>query len=321
MKHSIRDRHLVHFLRLDGYTQEQTARKLKRSLKFVQRWWNRSTVDREEGSGRPPKLTKSVLARMRAKLHASTPTSQRKLAAALGLSHRTIGRGIKRIGLYPYRPRKVISMTAEHRKQRLLFARCNRETDFRKILFVDESKFVAADVRNRQNLRIYRASRDQVPPIPKQPHPIKINGAAGISYFGKSSLFLFTENMTAALYKTILSSTYIPAGNRLLDDDWQLAQDNDSKHTSHLVTSFLASRGTRLLHWPAKSPDLNPIENLWSILKEKVSQNPPRSLAALEKKLKQEWKKIPLSLLEKLIDSLPRRLEAVIRAKGGPIAY
>ena len=69
--------------------------------------------------------------------------------------------------------------------------------------------------------------------------------------------------------------------------------------------------------WPANSPDLSPIENLWSILGDKVDeQNPkPTSIVALQKCLKKAWRDIPLETLENLYQSMPGRIKAVLDAK------
>ena len=75
--------------------------------------------------------------------------------------------------------------------------------------------------------------------------------------------------------------------------------------------------------WPAQSPDLNPIEHLWDELEQRLRARPshPTSVRDLTNALLEEWSKIPLSTLLNLMESLPRRVEAVTAAKGGPTSY
>jgi len=75
--------------------------------------------------------------------------------------------------------------------------------------------------------------------------------------------------------------------------------------------------------WPANSPDLNPIENLWHILRSRIRKrrHQPRTSEALIEALLEEWGKLDVEIVNDLIDSMPRRLQAVIDAKGGPTKY
>ena len=70
--------------------------------------------------------------------------------------------------------------------------------------------------------------------------------------------------------------------------------------------------------WPPNSPDINPVENLWSIMDEVVYKDPtPKTMKDLNRRLKLAWKKIPLSTLQDLSHSMQQRLRNVITNKGG----
>lgn len=73
--------------------------------------------------------------------------------------------------------------------------------------------------------------------------------------------------------------------------------------------------------WPSRSPDLKPIENLWSILDRSISDNRCNTKAELWECLQQAWYKLDSSILTKLVESMPRRLHAVIDNKGYPTKY
>ena len=77
------------------------------------------------------------------------------------------------------------------------------------------------------------------------------------------------------------------------------------------------------LDWPSQSPDLNPIENLWDVLERKVRmRNPkPKNKSELFVALKEEWYQLEPERLLKLVESMPRRIKAVIKNNGYPIPY
>lgn len=84
------------------------------------------------------------------------------------------------------------------------------------------------------------------------------------------------------------------------------------------VPSFIASGPEG--DWPAKSPDLNWIENIWSILASKCSEGKePRSVEALKRRLNKEWANIPAEAFKNCAKGMPKRLADVIRNKGQPL--
>ena len=93
-------------------------------------------------------------------------------------------------------------------------------------------------------------------------------------------------------------------------------------HRSKLVKKFLEEKSIQMLEWPENSPDLNPIENLWSIMKKKVSEKHPTTRCAIQSAIKEVWvKEISLDYCCKLIESMPHCLQEVIKNKGGHTKY
>ncbi len=104
------------------------------------------------------------------------------------------------------------------------------------------------------------------------------------------------------------------------DADFIFQQDLAPAHTSAKSTkSWLIEIG--VLDWPANSPDLNPVENLLGIIKRKMRNKRPKYADELKATVKETWASIPPQQCHKLITSMPRRIEAVIKAKGAPTKY
>ena len=94
-------------------------------------------------------------------------------------------------------------------------------------------------------------------------------------------------------------------------------------HRSKVAVAARESAEIVMLSWPAQSPDLNPIENLWAEMKMMVRCRtpPPSNIRELEKYVKSAWKDIPPEYYKKLIDSMLRRINAVIATNGNRIKY
>ena len=105
------------------------------------------------------------------------------------------------------------------------------------------------------------------------------------------------------------------------DAVWQ--QDNASYHASKMSVQYLKALGFQLLEWPAQSPDLNPIENLWRLIKIRISQRRYRihTIDEMEQIIQEEWNALKPTDWKKITESMSKRCELVIRAKGGAIKY
>lgn len=98
-------------------------------------------------------------------------------------------------------------------------------------------------------------------------------------------------------------------------------QDNDPKHSSHLVQLRLLYNIPKLLKTPPQSPDLNPIENVWGELKFRMRNRNFQNIEDFKQQLREEWQSIPANFIKNLIHSMPRRLQAIINAKRYATKY
>lgn len=126
--------------------------------------------------------------------------------------------------------------------------------------------------------------------------------------------------MDAKFYVEILHN-HILEIEEMLGDVWRFQQDNDPKHTSRLAKTFLQENFPEVIDWPSNSPDLNPIENLWSIVKSNVEKRMPKNIEELKRFMVEEWRNVPESTLVNLVKSMRRRCELIIQSNGERISY
>jgi hypothetical protein len=104
-------------------------------------------------------------------------------------------------------------------------------------------------------------------------------------------------------------------------DDWTLQQDGATCHTSRKTKAYLLKKKIELLSpWPPNSPDMNPIENLWAILTEKVYQVEIHTVTQLRRRVRKCWKEIDPQILKNLVADMPNRIAELKMANGGAIS-
>ena len=126
--------------------------------------------------------------------------------------------------------------------------------------------------------------------------------------------------MNSNMYCEILQQSMIPSlqklGRRAV-----FQHDNDPKHTSKTTTALLKRLRVKVMDWPSMYPDLNPIEHLWGILKRKVEVCNVSNIRQLHDVVMEEWMSIPVATCEALVNSMSRRVKAVLDNDGGRTKY
>ncbi len=192
-----------------------------------------------------------------------------------------------------------------------------------KVLFSDESKFCISF--GNQGPRVWRKSGEAQNPCclkstVKFPQSVMI--WAALSSAGVGPLCFLKSTVNAAIYQEILEHFMLPSADKLYGDaEFIFQQDLAPAHTAKGTKSWFNDHGVTVLDWPANSADLNPIENRWGIVKRKLRDTRPNNADELKATVKETWASIPPQQCHKLITSMPRRIEAVIKAKGAPTKY
>jgi transposase len=132
--------------------------------------------------------------------------------------------------------------------------------------------------------------------------------------------------MTAKRYIEVLKKHFIPFYRRMrakYGPSVVIQEDNAPWHKAKTVRAFLTKQKVKILSWPPQSPDLTPIENLWKQIKGRIGHREHRAqnVAEMEQALREIWPQIKPESLLTLCDSMPCRLDAVIKNKGGSTKY
>ena len=137
---------------------------------------------------------------------------------------------------------------------------------------------------------------------------------------GVGEIYFNEGNINYNMFSEILQHSMIPSlekqGRRAV-----FQHDNDPKHTTNTTIALLKRLRVKVMDWPRMSPDLTPIEHLWGILKRKEEVRKVSNICQLRNVVMEEWKSIPVATGEALVNSMPRRVKAVLDNDGGHTKY
>lgn len=191
------------------------------------------------------------------------------------------------------------------------------------VIWSDESKFELKNSKKRQRVRCRPSDRLRPNCIQST---VKHGGGSLMGWgcfatSGVGKLVKIDTRLTGAGYVDILAENLQNSAEMMGLGQFIFQQDNDPKHTSRLAKQFLEQKGIETLNWPPQSPDLNPIEHLWSILDDKIPMESRRNLSTFWNAMQEQWEIKPKETLVNLVRSLPKRLRAVIANRGSNTNY
>lgn len=131
------------------------------------------------------------------------------------------------------------------------------------------------------------------------------------------------RNVNADTYRQVLEAEMVPYARRTFGRNFLFMHDNAPAHRARRLQAYLEEEEIEQLPWPPYSPDLNPIEHLWDALDRAVRKRrvQPTTLVELENALVEEWDELSRRDINKLVESMPRRVTSVIQAQGGYTKY
>ena len=282
-----------------------------------------------EKSGRPRHFTERDERSMIRLLATGKCKNAEEIKAALKDyegSTQTIRNALWRHGMRGRACRKKPLLSKKHRKRRLAFAKKYRSwgaEEWRRVIWSDESKFnvFGSDGRTWCWRKNGEAMKDLYvkPTVKHGGGNVMVWGC--MTSHGVGYLCRIENGLDAELYQKILSEDYLGTlGWYGLEPKNVIFQhDNDPKHTAKSTKQWLSDHKVEVLDWPPQSPDLNPIEHLWSEVERRLKQlsELPSTPADLWDKMQDVWNEIDTEVCLNLIDTMPERIKDVIGAKGG----
>lgn len=283
-------------------------------------------------SGRPRKTTERDDLMIRRAVVANPFATSTELRATVGasvanVSTRTIRRRLS--DKFKMAARKAVKkplITEAARKKRLSW--CKRHKDWtldewKRVIWSDESTFL----QFHDTMRTVRRPPGASPHSPaftrktvKHSPSIMVWGC--FSFRGRGTLHFLErgQKMNTQLYTAILSEKLPRMLAQIPRAIFQ--QDAAPCHTSKASKAWFRDNGVEVLEWPGNSPDLNPIENLWNAMKRRVNKGNIRNLHELKSQITRAWcLEVTPQECQRLVESMPRRIQQVIRNKGYPTKY
>ncbi|KAH9073762.1 hypothetical protein Ae201684P_003265 [Aphanomyces euteiches] len=311
-----------------GWTHRAIAAELHRSKTVVQHFLSApNEYGMRKQSGRPRILTPTAERYLIRKASNSMKTAQDlRKELKLPISNRTILHYLNKSDWLVHKKlKKAPCLSDEVKKIRQDWALDHitwPQTEWDCMVFSDEKRFnldgpdVFAfywhDIRKEEK----RFSQHQ-------------HGGGGVMVWGAfcrrgvAPLVKVKDTMDRWGYVEMLGEVLLPFIDRTFGRDCVFQQDNAPCHAAIETGAWFLDQSVNVMEWPPHSPDLNPMENLWSHMMRVVYHNGRQyqDVESLEKAVRQAWEEIPQTLIDNLISSMQRRSARVLVAKGNPIPY
>lgn len=317
----------IKVLKEQNFSNRQIAKYLNRSDFVIRSYLKQPEKYRKNYRGRKKEALSATDKRAILRIASNSRCSAKTIAEQSGVSAsvRTVQRFLKKTPTIKRKKLKGKPVLKEnHKRKRLEFARHHMtwKEEWKEVIFTDEKKFNLDGADGY--CYYYHDLRKEEQFISRRQHgggSVMLWGS--ISYKGVVELSVMEGRQDSKKYLDILKNAKLKIRDVMGADNWILQQDNAAIHTAKLIKTWLKEEKITYLDWPALSPDLNIIENVWGWLSRKVYENGRQfsSKNQLLNTIKSEWEKIPQSYIKTLYESMPNRIFDVINKNGSWTKY
>lgn len=310
-----------------GLSSREIARRIERSPWVVNNFLKHGhDYGKKKSPGRPRKLSSRQERTIIRQLSAGG-TSLGKLAKEpnINVHKSTLSRMVQRSRLLSYRrKKKQPRLTEYHKKRRVAWAKYHVtwKAQWKQVVFSDEKKF-NLDGPDGAAYYWHDMRKEEKIFSKRQQGGKSLMVWAGFGYEGKTNIAFPTGRMKAIDYQELLEVHLLPFGERIGGPFWIFQQDNASIHVANSTWAWFLDNGVHVMEWPANSPDLNPMENLWGILCRSVYADGKQytNVEELKTAIISAWEKVDPSVLQKLVDSMCDRVIKVVLKNGSFTGY
>lgn len=272
------------------------------------------------------------------------------------LDRKTVGRAARRVAaqrgekLVCERGKPKKDLTENNKLQRIHFAKMNKRTPWSRVMFCDRSKFAfrypGSQVKPCRWV-VKGSKRGKGRGVVERSNPQVLNIYAGITKYGVTKFHMVAgtskyksqhltkkgtqaRNITQSEMREVLKQTLLPEGQRLFSsqglDHWVLQLDGDKVHRVALEqveewNKHHSSKVSLLEEWPPHSPDLSPIENLWSWAQAKVNKKGCGSFEEYKEEVRKVLTQVPKGMQVNYFKSMKKRMQLVLEGEGDLTRY